>query len=85
MSIFITKVVGTTLNGINMYQSFNCYKLNCFYSYSNACVELNRKSLMVEEAVEEVLDLVRKAAQQIKPTEINPDFEFLIAEGQSIR
>lgn len=47
-------------------------------------MELNRKSLMVEEAVEEVLDLVRKAAQQIKPTEINPDFEFLIAEGQSI-
>ncbi|KAG6464441.1 hypothetical protein O3G_MSEX014510, partial [Manduca sexta] len=35
---------------------------------------------MVEEAVEEVLDLVKKAAQQIKPTEINPDFEFLIAE-----
>nr|XP_037868155.1 dynein heavy chain 5, axonemal isoform X1 [Bombyx mori] len=46
----------------------------------NACVELNRKSLMVEEAVEEVLDLVKKAAQQIRPTEINPDFEFLIAE-----
>ncbi|CAH4038579.1 unnamed protein product [Pieris brassicae] len=46
----------------------------------NACVELNRKSLMVEEAVEEVLDLVKKAAQQIKPAEINPDFEFLIAE-----
>lgn len=37
---------------------------------------------MVEEAVEEVLDLVKKAAQQIKPTEINPDFEFLIAEGE---
>ena len=50
--------------------------------FSNACVELNRKSLMVEEAVEEVLDLVKKAAQQIKPTEINPDFEFLIAEGE---
>lgn len=49
----------------------------------NACVELNRKSHMVEEAVEEVLDLVKKAAQQIKPTEINPDFEFLIAEGNS--
>nr|XP_013189103.1 unnamed protein product [Amyelois transitella] len=49
----------------------------------NACVELNRKSLMVEEAVEEVLDLVKKAAQQIKPTETNPDFEFLIAEGAS--
>lgn len=50
--------------------------------FRNACVELNRKSLMVEEAVEEVLDLVKKAAQQIKPTEINPDFEFLIAEGE---
>lgn len=36
---------------------------------------------MVEEAVEEVLDLVKKAAQQVKPTEINPDFEFLIADG----
>ncbi|XP_060809519.1 dynein axonemal heavy chain 5 [Amyelois transitella] len=48
----------------------------------NACVELNRKSLMVEEAVEEVLDLVKKAAQQIKPTETNPDFEFLIAEDE---
>lgn len=36
----------------------------------------------MEEAVEEVLDLVKKAAQQIKPTEINPDFEFLIAEGE---
>lgn len=47
----------------------------------NACVELNRKSLMVEEAVEEVLDLVKKAAQQIKPAEINPDFEFLIVDG----
>ncbi|CAG9138633.1 unnamed protein product [Plutella xylostella] len=49
----------------------------------NACVELNRKSLMVEEAVEEVLDLVKKAAQQIKPAEINPDFEFLIADDES--
>lgn len=39
---------------------------------------------MVEEAVEEVLDLVKKAAQQIKPAEINPDFEFLIAEGSLI-
>lgn len=36
---------------------------------------------MVEEAVEEVLDLVRKAAHQVKPTEVNPDFEFLIADG----
>ncbi|XP_068620684.1 dynein axonemal heavy chain 5 [Battus philenor] len=49
----------------------------------NACVELNRKSLMVEEAVEEVLDLIKKAAQQIKPAEINPDFEFLIADAGS--
>lgn len=40
---------------------------------------------MVEEAVEEVLDLVRKAAQQVKPTEINPDFEFLIAEGKLLK
>ncbi|CAH2226767.1 jg5245, partial [Pararge aegeria aegeria] len=49
----------------------------------SACVELNRKSLMVEEAVEEVLDLVKKAAQQAKPIEINPDFEFLIADGNN--
>lgn len=45
-------------------------------------MELNRKSLMVEEAVEEVLDLIKKAAQQIRPAEINPDFEFLIADGK---
>ncbi|XP_039763737.1 dynein heavy chain 5, axonemal [Pararge aegeria] len=49
----------------------------------SACVELNRKSLMVEEAVEEVLDLVKKAAQQAKPIEINPDFEFLIADDDA--
>lgn len=36
---------------------------------------------MVEEAVEEVLDLVKKAAHRIKPAEIHPDFEFLIADG----
>ncbi|CAH2103629.1 unnamed protein product [Euphydryas editha] len=48
-----------------------------------ACVELNRKSLMVEEAVEEVLDLVKKAAHQVKPAEINPDFEFLIADDDT--
>lgn len=39
---------------------------------------------MVEEAVEEVLDLVKKAAQQVKPTEINSDFEFLIADGKQL-
>nr|XP_034839773.1 dynein heavy chain 5, axonemal [Maniola hyperantus] len=49
----------------------------------SACVELNRKSLMVEEAVEEVLDLVKKAAQQAQPIEINPDFEFLIADDDA--
>ncbi|CAG9558497.1 unnamed protein product [Danaus chrysippus] len=56
-----------------------CVETGC----RSACVELNRKSLMVEEAVEEVLDLVKKAAQQVKPTEINPDFEFLIADDDS--
>lgn len=66
-------LVNTTKLAIKLYEMI--------FFYSNACVELNRKSLMVEEAVEEVLDLVKKAAQQIRPTEINPDFEFLIAEG----
>ncbi|XP_041986842.1 dynein axonemal heavy chain 5 [Aricia agestis] len=49
----------------------------------NASMELNRKSLMVEEAVEEILELVKKAAQQFKPCEINPDFEFLVAEDDA--
>lgn len=42
--------------------------------------ELNRKSQMVEEAVEEVLELVRKAAEVFKATHENDDFDF-IADG----
>ncbi|RZF32385.1 hypothetical protein LSTR_LSTR001849, partial [Laodelphax striatellus] len=43
-----------------------------------AAVELNRKSLMVEEAVEEVLELVRKAAEDMKA---NQEGEFDFLEG----
>lgn len=33
---------------------------------------------MVEEAVEEVLELVRKAAEVFKATHENDDFDFLV-------
>nr|CAD7258976.1 unnamed protein product [Timema shepardi]CAD7569562.1 unnamed protein product [Timema californicum] len=45
-----------------------------------AAVELNRKSLMVEEAVEEVLELVRKAAQAFKANQETDDFDFLMED-----
>ncbi|PSN54190.1 Dynein heavy chain 5, partial [Blattella germanica] len=47
-----------------------------------AAVELHRKSLMVEEAVEEVLELVKKAAQAFKANTGADDFDFL-TEGEN--
>ncbi|KAG8296780.1 hypothetical protein J6590_049807 [Homalodisca vitripennis] len=44
----------------------------------HAAIELNRKSQMVEEAVEEVLELVRKAAEVFKATHENDDFDFIV-------
>lgn len=46
--------------------------------------ELHRKSLMVEEAVEEVLDLVRKAAHAFKTSAEPDEFDMLIAEGSTV-
>ncbi|BES98150.1 dynein heavy chain [Nesidiocoris tenuis] len=43
----------------------------------HAAVELNRKSLMVEEAVEEILELVRKSAEEFKAIAPNNEVEFL--------
>jgi dynein heavy chain len=40
--------------------------------------ELNRKSLMVEEAVEEILDLVKKAAQAYKASTGVDEFDFMM-------
>jgi len=40
-----------------------------------AALELNRRSLMVEEAVEEVLELVRQAAENFK-NETGTDVDF---------
>lgn len=45
--------------------------------------ELNRKSLMVEEAVEEVLDLVKKAAEEFKACGGVDEFDFLM-EGKAL-
>lgn len=39
------------------------------YHCHHAALELNRRSLMVEEAVEEVLELVRKAGENSKENE----------------
>lgn len=50
----------------------------------NTALELNRKSRMVEEAVEEVLDLVKKAAQQFKNDDTPPEFDFTMDEGEKI-
>lgn len=50
-------------------------------SIEHACrssaIELNRKSIMVEEAVEEILNLVKKARIDVK----NVDDEDLFQEG----
>lgn len=45
----------------------------------NAAVDLHRKSTMVEEAVEEVLQLVRKATDSFKSH--SNQFDFLTTEG----
>jgi len=47
-----------------------------------AAIDLHRKSLMIEEAVEEVLQLVRKAMDNFKSTGNSNQFEFLIDEGE---
>lgn len=44
--------------------------------------ELNRKSVMVEEAVEEVLELVRNAAQAFKANSVGDEFDFVM-EGKT--
>lgn len=46
-----------------------------------AAVDLHRKSTMVEEAVEEVLQLVRKATENFKSTANSDQFEFLTSKG----
>lgn len=47
-----------------------------------AAVDLHRKSAMIEEAVEEVLQLVRKAINSFKSTASSNQFDFLINEGK---
>ncbi|XP_018911445.2 dynein axonemal heavy chain 5 [Bemisia tabaci] len=44
----------------------------------NAALELNRKSKMVEEAVEEVLELVRKAAEAHRSADGNDIFDLVL-------
>jgi len=45
--------------------------------------ELNRMSLMVEEAVEEVLDLVKKAAEEFEACGGEDEFDFLM-DGKAL-
>lgn len=52
-------------------------------SCRSAAVDLHRKSLMVEEAVEEVLELVRNAATSFKSTAETDQFDFLNREGET--
>ncbi|EZA60758.1 Dynein heavy chain 5, axonemal [Ooceraea biroi] len=47
-----------------------------------AAVDLHRKSTMVEEAVEEVLQLVKKAMDNFKSTANYKQFEFLTSEAE---
>lgn len=47
----------------------------------STALELNRRSLMVEEAVEEVLELVKKAGESFKGDDFNFDFNF---EGMKV-
>lgn len=49
-----------------------------------AAVDLHRKSTMVEEAVEEVLQLVRKAIDSFKSTANSQQFDFLTGEGNAL-
>jgi dynein heavy chain, axonemal len=46
-----------------------------------AAIDLHRKSTMIEEAVEEVLQLVRKATDSFKSTTNSNQFDFLTTEG----
>lgn len=46
-----------------------------------AAEDLNRKSIMVEEAVEEVLELVRNAATAFKSAADSDQFDYLNADG----
>lgn len=48
-----------------------------------AAVDLYRKSMMVEEAVEEVLDLVKNAAENFKSAANSNQFDFFNVEGNS--
>lgn len=48
-----------------------------------AAVDLHRKSLMVEEAVEEVLELVKNAAESFKGAVDPSQFNFLNVEGNA--
>lgn len=47
----------------------------------SAAVELQMKSLMVEEAVEEILVLVRNAANDM-PGESGDEFDFIKQDGE---
>lgn len=46
-----------------------------------AAIDLHRKSMMIEEAVEEVLQLVRKATDIFKSTANSSQFDFLTNES----
>lgn len=48
-----------------------------------ATVDLHRKSTMIEEAVEEVLQLVRQATDNFKNNTNVNQFDFLTNEGNS--
>lgn len=50
-----------------------------------AAIDLHRKSTMVEEAVEEVLQLVRKAIDSFKSTANSEQFDFLTNEGSILK
>ena len=47
-----------------------------------AAVDLNRKSMMVEEAVEEVLELVRNAATAFNANTESGQLDFLTGQGE---
>ncbi|XP_049782831.1 dynein axonemal heavy chain 5 [Schistocerca cancellata] len=49
----------------------------------NAAIELNRKSLMVEEAVEEVLELVRRAGEAMKTSSDGDVFSCMLDEQEA--
>lgn len=49
-----------------------------------AAIDLHRKSTMIEEAVEEVLQLVTKATDSFKSTNNSNQFDFLTTEGNAL-